>query len=430
MLLDYMELALHNIRSRKLRSWLTILGIVIGVTAVVALIAIGQGMKQSVEKEFEAIGFDTILMFPGGLGGQGAGGGGQGGGGGGGGFFGGAQQPTKLNVSILGNFPKIIEKYGYTRVEAVEVSSPAMHGVLRSTGLSPEVTKDFRGYFRGFEMAEGREFQENDDFAVILGNQIATDLKANSGTEIEIDKKKFKVIGILTAIQTRGGFGAGGINNAIYIPIKTMEAMFTKKDKDATEGKEGTIVSTILIKAAKGTKVADVSQQVRQIMNRQGTPVNTVTAEEINNRINGVLGTVQTTLAAIAAISLLVGAIGVMNTMYTSVLERTREIGILKAVGAKDRHVLGVFLIESGLIGLIGGTLGILLGVAISSGAGGFMGRALAFGPIGGGSFSPDFSPVLIIGTLLFSFVLGAISGTLPARMAAQLRTVEALRYE
>ena len=135
------------------------------------------------------------------------------------------------------------------------------------------------------------------------------------------------------------------------------------------------------------------------------------------------------TLAAIAAISLLVGAVGVMNTMYTSVLERTREIGILKAIGAKDGHILSLFLIESGLIGLIGGAIGILCGVALSSGASGFITRALAFGPLGGGA-GAEFSPELIIGTLIFSFVLGALSGVLPARQAAQLRPVEALRYE
>jgi putative ABC transport system permease protein len=424
MFLDYLELALQNIRSRRLRSWLTILGIVIGVTAVVALIAIGQGMKKSIEQEFEAIGFDTILMFPGGLGG------GQGGGPGGGGFFAGASQPIVLNLDALGRFPGQVEKYGFTRNETAMVKSPGFEGqgLLRVTGLSPGITDDFHGYFRGFSIGEGRGFQTEDRYAVILGNQVATDLKVTVEQEIEIDQKKFKVIGILAAIQARGGLGAGGINNALYIPVRAMAEMYSREKEK--EGKEGVFASTVLIKAAKGAKVADVSNRVKAIMTRQGTPVNTVTAEEINNRINGVLGIMQMTLAAIAAISLLVGAIGVMNTMYTSVLERTREIGILKAVGAKDKHVLGLFLIESGLIGVIGGIIGIVCGVALSSGTSGFVGRALAIGPVGGGGFNPAFSVELIVGTLLFSFLLGAISGTLPARMAAQLRTVEALRYE
>jgi putative ABC transport system permease protein len=117
--------------------------------------------------------------------------------------------------------------------------------------------------------------------------------------------------------------------------------------------------------------------------------------------------------------------------MYTSVLERTREIGILKAIGAKDGHILSLFLIESGLIGFLGGVIGVLCGIGLSVLSSGFVARALAFGPVGGGaSFGAEFSVGLIIGTLVFSFVLGALSGVLPARQAAHLRPVEALRYE
>ena len=417
MFMDYMAIALNNIRSRKLRSWLTILGIVVGVTAVVALIAIGQGMKRSVEKQFEAIGYDTILMFPGGgeAGGPG--------GGGGGGFFGGPREPAVLNLDAIKQSP-LVEKVGFTRTETAMVKSAGLEGqgLLRLTGLSPGVTDDFRGYFRGFSIGEGRGFQADDEFAIILGHQVAGDLKVGVGEEIEADKKKFKVIGILAAVEgARGGLGGINVNNALFIPIKTMQDMYVNK---------GPVVSLVLIKAAKDTKVAQVSQRVKAIMDRQGTPVSTITAEEISQRVNGILGTIQMTLASIASIALLVGAIGVMNTMYTSVLERTRDIGILKAIGAKDRHVLNLFVIESGLIGLIGGVFGVLFGIAVSTGAGQFVGRALAFGPVGTGSFSAYFSPELIIGTLFFSFVLGAISGMLPARHAAQLRPVEALRYE
>jgi len=242
-----------------------------------------------------------------------------------------------------------------------------LKGLLRLTGLSPGVTQDFRGVFRRFNIAEGRGFQPDDIYSIVLGNQVAKDLGVKAGDEINIGKKKLKVIGVLAALEGRGGLGGGGgINNSLYISIGTMEEMFPAKEPE----KEGTVVSAVYIKAAKGSKVSDVSQRVRQAMTRSGTPVNTVTAEDLSNRINSVLGQLQGTLAAIAAISLLVGAIGVMNTMYTSVLERTREIGILKAVGAKDKHVLGLFLIESGLIGFIGGVIGIVLGVALSSGAG------------------------------------------------------------
>lgn len=411
MLLDYFDLALHTIRSRKLRSWLTVLGIVIGVTAVVALIAIGQGMKRAVEREFEAIGYDTILVFPGASFAQG----------GGPGFFGGGLQAQALNLDALRQIPQVAQ-IGSLRIETAMVTSQKMEGqgFLRVTGLGPGVKENFGGYFRYFVLEDGRAFEPEDQFVAVLGNRLATDLGVTVGDEISIDNQNFRVIGVLQPVeQGRGGIGFGNINNALFVPIKALEAL------NQDEGK----VSIVLVKAAKGAKVIDVANRIKAVMSRLGTPVSTVTAEEISQRISGVLGAIQMTLAAIAAISLLVGAVGVMNTMYTSVLERTREIGILKAIGAKDAHILSLFLIESGLIGLIGGAIGVLCGVALSSGAGGFITRALAFGPLGGGA-GAEFSPGLIIGTLIFSFVLGALSGVLPARQAAQLRPVEALRYE
>ena len=156
----------------------------------------------------------------------------------------------------------------------------------------------------------------------------------------------------------------------------------------------------------------------------------TITAEEVSQQISNVLGTLQFTLAAIAAISLLVGGIGVMNTMYTSVLERTREIGIMKAVGAKSRDVLAIFLIESGLMGILGGLMGVALGAGLSVAASRLLGGALAFGPAGGTTMAVAISPELILMALAFSFLLGALSGGLPARQAAKLRPVQALHYE
>jgi putative ABC transport system permease protein len=420
MFLDYMKLSLHSIRSRRLRSWLTILGIVIGVTAVVALIAIAQGMQQSVKKQFEAIGYDTIMVYPGGSFGGPEGGEGRrppmmG-------MFGGDTSPVALNLGILERSPQVA-KFGYLRTETGIVRSAGMagQGFLRVTGLSEGVTEKFSGYFGEFPLAEGRKFGEGDRFAVILGNQVADDLGVGLGGEITIEAQSFQVIGILADMEERGGgIGFHGLSNALFVPISALEALYEQ---------EGTI-SMALVEAAEGADVAKVAEQVKMILSQGGTPVSTMTAEEISKQVSNVLGTMQMTLAAIAAISLLVGGVGVMNTMYTSVLERTREIGIMKAVGAKNRHVLNLFLIESGLMGIIGGIIGILLGVVVSGVASRLMGGMLSFGPMGGDSFSASFSPGLIIGALAFSFALGAISGTFPARRAAKLRPVEALRYE
>ena len=134
---------------------------------------------------------------------------------------------------------------------------------------------------------------------------------------------------------------------------------------------------------------------------------------------------VKTVLASIAAIALVVGAVRMMNTMYTSVLERTREIGILKSIGAKDRQVLGLFLIDSGMMGLIGGILGLVIGTGLS-----FLGTSVLGRLMGVTSFSPSFTPGLIVGVVGFSFVLGALAGAWPAWHAARLDPVLALASE
>jgi putative ABC transport system permease protein len=252
-----------------------------------------------------------------------------------------------INLDVIRQIPQVAQ-VGALRIETAMVTSRKMEGqgFLRVTGLGPGVRENFSGYFRSFALAAGRDFQPDDQFVAVLGNSLATDLGVTVGDEITIDNQNFTVIGILQPIeQGRGGIGFGNINNALFVPMKALETL------NQDEGK----VSIVLIKAAKGAKVSDVANRIKAAMSRQGTPVSTVTAEEISQRISGVLGGIQMTLAAIAAISLLVGAVGVMNTMYTSVLERTREIGILKAIGAKDGHILSLFLIESGLIGFLGG---------------------------------------------------------------------------
>ena len=152
--------------------------------------------------------------------------------------------------------------------------------------------------------------------------------------------------------------------------------------------------------------------------------VETVTYSDISKQIGVVMGALSGFLAGIAGISLLVGGVGVMNTMYTSVLERTREIGVLKAVGAKRSHILTIFLIESGLMGLVGGMIGIVLGLGLSGVA------ALVITRLFNVHLISVVSPAVILGTLFLSFFLGAIAGYFPARRAAKLPPVEALRYE
>ena len=417
MLRDNIRLALHNILHRRVRSWLTILGIIVGVAAVVALISIGDGMRNSVQAQFEDIGYSTIMLVPSEPEDQAkAGAMGR--------MFGGNQEPTEINLDILGRLPQIAS-YGAMRVETAMITSEHMggQGFLHVTGLTDGMTDAFNAYFSGFPIVQGHEFTPEDANALILGNQVASDLGVNVGDPVQIENTAFTVIGILAARDTKAGaMTFRGLDTGLFVPMRDLEAVFGGENK----------ISQALIEISDGTDVIVASNAIKALYTDLGTPVSTMSAEEMSQRIMGVLGGIQRALTAIAAIALLVGGIGVMNTMYTSVLERTRDIGIMKAVGAKDRDVMALFLIESGLLGIVGGGLGILAGVGISSVAGGMLAGSLVVPGVADTttSFAASYSPLLIIGTLVFSALLGALAGALPARRAAKLRPVEALRYE
>jgi putative ABC transport system permease protein len=402
------------------RSWLTILGIVVGVAAVVALISIGDGMKKSVQEQFEDIGYNTIILVPSSPEGQtsdpksGAMGR----------MLGGNQEPTQINLDLLGRLPQVVS-YGAMRVETALVTSKNMagQGFLRVTGLTDAMADAFNAYFSGFSIVNGRKFTLEDTNALILGDQVASDLGVSVGDTVQIENTPFTVIGILAPRDTKAGaMTFRNLDTALFVPMADLEALFAGEN----------MISQALLEIADGTDVLMASDAIKTLYSDLGTPVSTMSAEEMSQRMMGVLSGIQQTLTAIAAIALLVGGIGVMNTMYTSVLERTRDIGIMKAVGAKDRDILALFIIESGLLGIVGGIIGIAAGVGISSAAGGMLAGSLAVPGVADTttSFAASYSPLLIIGTLAFSALLGALAGALPARRAAKLRPVQALRYE
>jgi len=209
--------------------------------------------------------------------------------------------------------------------------------------------------------------------------------------------------------------GAGGPDaDTIYVPYAAMDRLWG----DAND------VLITLARVKKGYDVEEVADRVEEELNAGGADITAVTYSDISDAIGTMTSTVSAFLAGIAGIALLVGAVGVMNTMFTSVLERTREIGVMKAVGAKNSHILLIFLIESGMMGLVGGIVGTGLGLGLSAVASAFIGRFFSV------RMAVVASPGLILITLAGSFLLGAIAGLWPARRAAKLPPVEALRYE
>ena len=431
MVRDFLRLSLKSLRHRSLRSWLTVLGIVVGVAAVVALIAIGEGMQRSVERQFETIGYNTVIVLPSGEGVGEDGPDGETGRPAGmmglmGGMRGGMGEATAVDMSVIEQLP-MVTKAGAQRIETAMVTSEGMdgQGFLRLTGLTPDMPKDFPGYFGGYVIGEGRTFIAADQNVMVLGHAVAEDLAVGIGDEVVVEMTSFEVIGILAQPdeEGRGGFTIGNMRTALFVPMAALEELY---------GDPGAITQA-LVEVTEGYDLDQATQLIRAAFTQAGTPVMTTTASQISEQITGVLSSVNLTLSAIAGISLLVGAIGVMNTMYMSVLERTREIGIMKAIGAKDRHVQGLFLIESSLLGFIGGALGILVGVGISGLAGGVISGNLGLGGMTrmmGMDLQPAFSAWLILAALGLSLVLGAVAGALPARRGAKLPPVRALRYE
>jgi putative ABC transport system permease protein len=273
------------------------------------------------------------------------------------------------------------------------------------------------------ELESGRYLQPGDSNAVVIGYSLAHNVFLQPITQnrpVTIGGKTFKVVGIFAQ---SGGFG--GTDNAVYMPADSARDVIT----ETVERNHFTSITVKIADQNLADRVkADIEQKLmmsRHVNSR--TRDFTVTAfASIQQQISSVTQAITLFLAAIAAVSLLVGAVGIANTMFMSVMERTRQIGLLKSLGATDTEVMKVFLIESGLFGVVGGvigvTTGILISVLISS-----IGLQM-MGP--GGTMTTVVSPQLIIFALAFSIIVGVLSGVMPARSAAKMNPVDALRFE
>lgn len=395
MISDYLGFAINNIRYRKVRSWLTVLGIVIGVAAIITLILVSQGLKNSIEEQFESFGPNRILISAKGF-----------------------QGPSSMSQGLTTEDVDTIERlpyFEYVTPALAKTSEIEYRKQFAFATISAFPTEDFEDAFSDFDFSysSGRGFRKGEKYVTIIGSSFAKDAfkkEMRVGNKIEINKKEFKIIGILEPI------GNSQDDNSVNIPLKAAREVFDEPNK----------VDFIITKVKPGSNIPLIQEKIERALKRARDDENyqVMTAAQIIEQINRILGIVQFVLIGIAAISLIVGGIGIMNSMYTSVLERTREIGIMKSIGAKNSDVLMMFLVESGLIGLVGGVFGIIIGIALSSLVG-LIATQAGFGLL---KIVIDYK-VVIFG-LIFAFFVGIASGTFPARQAAKLKPVEALRYE
>jgi len=391
MLSDYFLLAINSITHRKLRSWLTIIGIIIGIASIVALISLSLGLKATVEEQFRAFGSDRILISSRGFQGPGT-------------ISEGLTDKDVETIEKLGDFETVspgIALLGEVRFNN-QVKFPMIFGSKNSKEILESTT----------DLENGRYMENDDKFGAVVGSGVAKELfdkEIRLKNKIEINGKQFRVMGILKPIGNQQD------DNTIYIPIDTFREIFGKTDE----------VGFIATKVKAGADIKLLQKKVERALERARGDENfqVITPEQILEQINQVLGVIQTVLVGIATISLIVGAVGITNSMYTTVLERTRDIGIMKAIGAKNSHILLIFLIESGLMGIVGGFFGVILGTFISFGVSEFSTRA-------GFKLLFEINMPLIIFGLLFAFFVGMISGVLPAYQASKLKPVDALRYE
>jgi len=428
---DSFKLSLNSIMHRQLRSWLTLLGIVIGVAAVVSIISIGVGAQASVTENLSGLGADIITISPGfsraGFFGGDFRGGREAGGMGRTGTESEEETPTltKRDSSVIEGNPNVeyVTEIVSGRGEIVFLAESTN---VTITGVNPTTWKETTTA----EIETGRPLSSSDLTSVVIGYRLAYETfkqPITIGRRVTIENRPFTVVGILEESGTGMGPG-GGSDSTVYMSCMGAWEV-TDVEKDA--------FSSIQAKAKDAELVEETMEELTSslLLSRRVTEDNqdfsVSSSQAMQEQIAETTQSLTLFLGAIAAISLLVGAIGVANSMFTSVLEKTKLIGILKALGSTNNEILRIFMIESGLFGLVGGIIGVVLGTLVSVVLGALDIISLPMMRGGGmGGMSTLVSPQLVITAIVLSTVVGIVSGIMPARAAAKLKPVEALRYE
>ncbi|MBU2476656.1 ABC transporter permease [Candidatus Micrarchaeota archaeon] len=395
--LETFSVAFINIKNQKLRSYLTFLGIIIGIAAIISLISIVQGMQVFITGELQSLGLDSIFVEPGS--GTGI-------------STVVARTLTSDDIETIRGIQGVKDATGFWETSAI-LDFKGQQAEVILVGMEPDkmYLLEQMGYV---DIIEGREFTKTDKFSIGLYEDFAKDTfdtEIKLRENVELNGKKFRVIALSKSSAFLSAFGG---TSMVLVTDTVVKEFFGEEDP-----------VEIIVMVDDGADIKEVQARIdKRLEKKHGTKdFYTMTSENLLEGADTILGLVGLIVLAIAGISLVVGGIGIMNTMLMSVMERTREIGVMKAIGASTNTILLLFLVESGLIGLIGGIIGVIIGALMAL-------SASAIASYAGFPFNAFPSVELIAGGLFFSLIVGMISGWIPAQRAAKMDPVEALRFE
>lgn len=386
-------MSLRNTLRRPLRSALTALGVALGMAAVVALGSLTLGAQRALTQQLERLGYDVVLVLPMGTRGAATSGG----------------EKLSLDPSVLEGVEGA-ERVGAWLRETLPVAAEGVQGFLPVVGVYPDLAELEGPLWPEAPRVVGRIPRADNE--ALVSAAAARDLRVGVGDRVRIRDRDFFISGIVQWEDR-----TSQAESALFLRIEVLWALTGDRET----------FTLAWVKARPGYNVARLEQNVQQALRKAGAGAGALvqSSRRIFEVVRTALGVLNATLTAIAAVALFVGGLGLMNTMYTAVVERTREIGVLSALGARPGQILLLFVMEAGWLGLLGGVAGVMLGYGVALSL-----SAVVTQFVEGAVLTPGASAGLIAAALLVAVGLGMLAGLLPARRAALLPPVEALRYE